>query len=192
MTDVSSQTDFDVVDALRINPFLLSKHPKNEERLPKLKRNVIPVVQKPTLRLSKPIEEECYSVENERRGICLVLEHDTFSPNLQLRYVLNFPQKWFFKPKCLISIFQLWHFPSFLVLMKLTCLVALFDHKFQFFKNCQNWPFFGIFIELLYTQNAARFARNVEWDFFCDFQTPWSCHLCSENVNKVSRFFFLV
>ena len=99
MTDVSSQTDFDVVDALRINPFLLSKHPKNEERLPKLKRNVIPVVQKPTLRLSKPIEEECYSVENERRGICLVLEHDTFSPNLQLRYVLNFPQKWFFKPK---------------------------------------------------------------------------------------------
>ena len=95
MTDVSSQTDFDVVDALRINPFLLSKHPKNEERRmsPKLKRNVIPVVQKPTMRLSKPIEEECYSVENERRGICLVLEHDTFSPNLQLRYVLNFPQK---------------------------------------------------------------------------------------------------
>merc|ERR1711884_202040 len=93
MTDVSSQTDFDVVDALRINPFLLSKHPKNEERLPKLKRNVIPVVQKPTLRLSKPIEEECYSVENERRGICLVLEHDTFSPNLQLRCVLNFQKK---------------------------------------------------------------------------------------------------
>ena len=21
--------------------------------------------------------------------------------------------------------------------------------------------------------NVARFARNVEWDFFCDFQTPW-------------------
>ena len=36
---------------------------------------------------------------------------------------------------------------------------------------------FGIFNELSYTQNenAARFARNVEWDFFCDFQTPWSC-----------------
>ena len=85
MTDVSSQTDFDVADALRINPFLLSKHQKNEERSPKLKRNVIPVVQKPTQRLSKPIEEECYSVENERRGICLVLEHDVFSPNLQLR-----------------------------------------------------------------------------------------------------------
>ena len=24
--------------------------------------------------------------------------------------------------------------------------------------------------------NVARFARNVEWDFFCDFQTP--CKLC--------------
>ena len=34
---------------------------------------------------------------------------------------------------------------------------------------------FGIFNELLSTQNVnvARFARNIEWDFFCDFQTPW-------------------
>ena len=33
---------------------------------------------------------------------------------------------------------------------------------------------FGIFNELLSTQNVniARFARNVEWDFFCNFQTP--------------------
>ena len=33
---------------------------------------------------------------------------------------------------------------------------------------------FGIFNELLSTQNVnvARFARNVEWDFFCEFQTP--------------------
>ena len=33
--------------------------------------------------------------------------------------------------------------------------------------------YFGIFSELLSTQNVnvARFARNVEWDFFCDFQT---------------------
>ena len=33
---------------------------------------------------------------------------------------------------------------------------------------------FGIFHELLSTQNVnvARFARNVECYFFCDFQTP--------------------
>ena len=34
---------------------------------------------------------------------------------------------------------------------------------------------FGIFSELLATQNVnvARFARNVECDFFSDFQTLW-------------------
>ena len=34
---------------------------------------------------------------------------------------------------------------------------------------------FGIFNELLCFQivDLARFARNVEWDFFFDFQTPW-------------------
>ena len=31
--------------------------------------------------------------------------------------------------------------------------------------------------------NVARFARNVEWDFFCDFQTPWH--------NKENLFFLL-
>ena len=33
---------------------------------------------------------------------------------------------------------------------------------------------FGIFDKLLSTQNVnvARFARNIEGDFFCDFQTP--------------------
>ena len=44
--------------------------------------------------------------------------------------------------------------------------------KVAFPKNHQNWPFLGIFNQLLSTQNVnvARFARNVEWDFFCDFQ----------------------
>ena len=40
--------------------------------------------------------------------------------------------------------------------------------SFRFSKTHQNWP-------LLSTQNlnVARFARNVEWYFFCDFQTLW-------------------
>ena len=37
-------------------------------------------------------------------------------------------------PKCLVWIFQLWHFPPIFVLSKLTCLVTLFDHKLQIFK----------------------------------------------------------
>ena len=49
----------------------------------------------------------------------------------------------------------------------------------NFWPITHNWPVFltanvfGIFNELLATQNVnvARFARKVEWDFFCDFQT---------------------
>ena len=44
-----------------------------------------------------------------------------------------------------------------------TFLVRLFDCKLQAFKTCKI-DLFGIFTEL--------FARNGEWDFFCDFQTP--------------------
>ena len=41
-----------------------------------------------------------------------------------------------------------------------------------------NGPFLAFLINLS-TQNVnvARFARNVEWDFFCDFQTPCSVYL---------------
>ena len=68
-----------------------------------------------------------------------------------------------------------WHFLPIFVLLRLTCLVTLFDSKLQVFKNSPKLTIFGIlFNELLSTQNVkiARFARNVEWDFFCDFQTP--------------------
>ena len=38
--------------------------------------------------------------------------------------------------------------------------------------------------------NVARFARNVEWNFFCDFQTPWtpSNHFFSELCWKVEKW----
>ena len=36
-------------------------------------------------------------------------------------------------PKCLIWIFQFWHFPPIFVLLKLTCLVTLFDRKLHLF-----------------------------------------------------------
>ena len=60
--------------------------------------------------------------------------------------------------------FEFWHFPPIFVLLKLTCLVTLFDRKLQVFKNSSNWTILGIFNELLSTQNVnvARFARNVE------------------------------
>ena len=58
----------------------------------------------------------------------------------------------------------------------ITILKTLFDRKLQFFKNSPKWTIFGIFNYLLSTRNVnvARFARNVEWGFFCNFQTPWA------------------
>ena len=48
--------------------------------------------------------------------------------------------------------------------------------KFSYSKTRQNGTFFGIFNKFLTTQNVnvARFARNVQWDIFCDFQTPYA------------------
>ena len=47
--------------------------------------------------------------------------------------------------KCRIWIFEFWHFPHIFVLLKLTCLVTLFDRKLQVFKNSPKWTIFGIF-----------------------------------------------
>ena len=63
----------------------------------------------------------------------------------------------------LICLLWIWHFPS----------IFAFDRKLQVFQNSPKLTIFGIFTELLSTQNVnvARFARNFQWDFFCDFQT---------------------
>ena len=41
--------------------------------------------------------------------------------------------------------FEFWYFPPIFVLLKLTCLVTLFDSKFQVFKNSPKLAIFGIF-----------------------------------------------
>ena len=68
---------------------------------------------------------------------------------------------------------------SFLVLLKFTCLVTLFDRKLQVFKKSPNWTIFGIFNKLLSSQNVnvARFARNVDWDFFVIFKHHGVCFI---------------
>ena len=44
---------------------------------------------------------------------------------------------------------------------------------FSIFTNSLKWTILGSFNQFLSTQNVnvARFACNVEWDFFCDFRT---------------------
>ena len=55
------------------------------------------------------------------------------------------------------------------------CLKITQKCRFQVFKNSPKLTIFGIFNELLSIQNlnVARFARNVECDFFWYFPTPW-------------------
>ena len=100
-------------------------------------------------------------------------------------------------PKCHIRTIRIWHFPPIFVQLKLTCLVTLFDRKLQVFKNSPKLTIFGIFNELLSTQNVnvARYARNVECDFFYDFQTLWNVIKCLltciiECVSWHGNFFF--
>ena len=57
----------------------------------------------------------------------------------------------------------------------------------------------GTFNEFLSTKNVnvANFTRNVEWDFFCDYQTPSSCclnskmylHLCESGIDAENVVF---
>ena len=61
-------------------------------------------------------------------------------------------------PKCHICDFQFWHFQSIFVLLKVTCLVTLFDRKLQVFKN---WQFLAFLINFCLLKNV-----NIEWDFF--------------------------
>ena len=58
----------------------------------------------------------------------------------------------------------------FCILLKLICLVTLFAFTLRLFKIVD---FFGFLNEFLSTENVnvARFARNDEWAFLCDFQT---------------------
>ena len=77
---------------------------------------------------------------------------------LQGNFFLYFWTKNTLKIKQNVSI-EFWHFPTIFVLLKLTCLVTLFD--------IAKLTIFDIFSELLSSQNVkARFARNVvKWDF---------------------------
>ena len=75
-------------------------------------------------------------------------------------------------------------FPPIYVQLK-----CLLDRKLQVFKNSPKLSIFGLFKWILFTQsvNLARFARNVEWDFFYDFQTQ--CSMACQFLGKKSLLF---
>ena len=54
------------------------------------------------------------------------------------------------------------HFSTIFALLKMTCLVTLFDSKFQLFKNFQNEPYLAFLMNFCPLVNVARFARDIE------------------------------
>ena len=85
-------------------------------------------------------------------------------------------QCWKITPNVVFDFFQLCHFPSIFVIIKLACLVTLFDRQLQVFPTPPNGLFwaFGRKFWPLKNVNRARFARHVEWYFFGEIQTLWS------------------
>ena len=92
-------------------------------------------------------------------------------------------------------IFHFWHFPPIFVLLKVTCLVTLFDRKFQGFKNSPKLTIFDIFNQLLSTQNVSfQFFNCGISTNFCPFKTTclvtlFDCKLqVSKNSSKLTTF----
>ena len=82
-------------------------------------------------------------------------------------------------PKCRTWNCQFWHYSPFFGLLKIDISGNTVWPQALGFLKLAKIDNFGIFNELLSTQNVnvARFARNVECDFFCDFQP-----LCSKKM----------
>ena len=74
-------------------------------------------------------------------------------------------------PKISHLSFSIIAFFTNLVLIKVTCLVTLFDRKLQPFKNSPKWTIFDFFRQLLSTQNVSKcwmrlilwFSNTVRW-----------------------------
>ena len=65
----------------------------------------------------------------------------TWKVSVYIECVLTLFENYF---KYRIWIFEFWHFSLVFVLLKVTCLVTLFDRKLQVFKNLPKWNIFGI------------------------------------------------
>ena len=77
--------------------------------------------------------------------------------------------------KCLIWIFRIMALFTIFCPIKIDLSSNTVWLQALRFQKLAKLSIFGIFNELLSTQNVnvARFARIIEWDFFCDFQTQW-------------------
>ena len=104
-------------------------------------------------------------------------------------------------PKCLILMFQFWHFSPIIVLLKFTCLVTLFDRKIQVYQKigeiARLWHFILTFVlskckrSSLHSQCWMRlflwFSNTVKLFSFCWCVIVWF----SMGFAKVKALLFL-
>ena len=90
--------------------------------------------------------------------------------------------------------FSIWAFPPIFVVLKLTCLVTLFDPKLQIFKNSPKLTIFGIFNWLLSTQKRSSLRSQCRMRLFLWFsnttylpQLPHYSRICSTNLQFLLR-----
>ena len=103
------------------------------------------------------------------------------------------------KLKCRIRPFKFRHFPPIFVLIKVTCLVTLFERKLDDLKNSPKLTIFGIFNQLLSTLisrlnlSILAFSTNL-----CPFQidlssnTIWLQSSVSKSSQNSKNFFWSV
>ena len=96
-------------------------------------------------------------------------------------------------PKWRIWLFQFGHFRPIFVILKLTCLVTLFDRKLQGFRTSPKLTIFGIFNELLYTHSLRSQYVTLSW-FSNTVLTKIrlvGCHLWSDIHFKICPIFHI-
>ena len=117
-----------------------------------------------TVQLLKEIEKmidfgifhELLSTQMLNETFSVIFNHCGFSDNKWRFETVCYPNTYCLKitQNVVFELLQFWHFSPIFVLLKLTCLVTLFVFKLKVFKNSPKLTIFGIFIELLSTQNV--------------------------------------
>ena len=107
---------------------------------------------------------EFHFLKKSVNGICVRFFWLKYSRLCYKNYILLLLNIWFAAQRTTYNQSHAHHANLLFVQVKVTCLVSLFYHKLQVFKNSLNGPYFGIFNQLLSTQNinVARITGNVE------------------------------
>ena len=79
---------------------------------------------------------------------CIAMQQSTICPenHAKMSYFTTLHIVWKLLKMSHLIFFKFWRFPPIFVLLKLTCLVTLFDHKFKGFKNSPKWSILAFLI----------------------------------------------